>query len=121
MGKAEFLGRALGRPTVTLVEDNYRQPSLEWFQIHRGNDEAGELLATFQMFEVIKTLTLIFFFSLNLISNSKNVSQLNDSEGTQDNIPPLPDARDPVVGAPADTGPILPVPKGIRPTLAKYR
>ena len=47
--------------------------------------------------------------------------QLNDSEGTQDNIPPLPDARDPVVGAPADTGPILPVPKGIRPTLAKYR
>ena len=54
MGKAEFLGRALGRPTVTLVEDNYRQPSLEWFQIHRGNDEAGELLATFQMFEVIK-------------------------------------------------------------------
>ena len=51
VGKAEFLGRALGRPTVTLVEDNYRQPSLEWFQIHRGNEEAGELLATFQMFE----------------------------------------------------------------------
>ena len=47
--------------------------------------------------------------------------KLNDSEGTQDNIPPLPDARQAVVGAPADTGPILPVPKGIRPTLAKYR
>ena len=58
---------------------------------------------------------------MSLITNSDNFSQLNDSEGTQDNIPPLPDARDPVVGAPADTGPILPVPKGIRPTLAKYR
>ena len=61
VGKAEFLGRALGRPSVTLVEDNYRQPNLEWFQIHRGNDEAGELLATFQMFEVIKKSKLFFF------------------------------------------------------------
>ena len=68
VGKAEFLGRALGRPTVTLVEDNYRQPSLEWFQIHRGNDEAGELLATFQMFEVIKLCAVILPFKhLNLV------------------------------------------------------
>ena len=57
----------------------------------------------------------------NLHTSKIPFPQLNDSEGTQDNIPPLPDARDPVVGAPADTGPILPVPKGIRPTLAKYR
>ena len=162
VGKAEFLGRALGRPSVTLVEDNYRQPNLEWFQIHRGNDEAGELLAAFQMFEVnqgegsepVSKLaakarvtpgdgTLLWFtilrqawrymwFNLSLslgkcLTFAKNntsfliVPQLNESEGTQDNIPPLPDARDPVVGAPPDTGPILPVPKGIRPTLAKYR
>jgi hypothetical protein len=52
VGKAEFLGRALGKPSVNLAEDNYQQPNLEWFQIHRGNEESGELLAAFQMFEV---------------------------------------------------------------------
>ena len=52
MGKAEFLGRAIGKPVVTLGEDNYKVPSLEWFQIHRGNEEAGELLAVFELFEV---------------------------------------------------------------------
>lgn len=52
VGKAEFLGRAIGKPNVTLCEENYKAPSLEWFQIHRGSEEAGELLAAFEMFEV---------------------------------------------------------------------
>lgn len=52
VGKAEFLGRAIGKPVVLLCEDKYKQPSLEWFQIYRGNEEAGELLAAFEMLEV---------------------------------------------------------------------
>ena len=52
VGKAEFLGRAVGRPSVQLCECDYKMPSLEWFQIYRGTEEAGELLATFEMFEV---------------------------------------------------------------------
>lgn len=45
--------------------------------------------------------------------------QLSDSDTPQD-LPPLPDGKDPA-GLPQDTGPIMPVPRGIRPTLAKYR
>ena len=52
VGKAEFLGRAIGKPNVLLCEEDYKAPSLEWFQIYRGTDEAGELLAAFEMFEV---------------------------------------------------------------------
>ena len=53
VGKAEFLGRAIGKPNVQLCEEDYKTPSLEWFQIHRGSEDAGELLAAFEMFEVI--------------------------------------------------------------------
>jgi hypothetical protein len=52
VGKAEFLGRAIGKPNVQLCEEDYHTPSLEWYQIHRGAEEAGELLAAFEMFEV---------------------------------------------------------------------
>ena len=52
MGKAEFLGRAIGKPNAILCEEDYKAPSLEWFQIHRGAEDAGELLAAFEMFEV---------------------------------------------------------------------
>ena len=54
VGKAEFLGRAIGKPNVLLCEEDYKAPSLEWFQIYRGTDEAGELLAAFEMFEVCR-------------------------------------------------------------------
>ena len=50
------------------------------------------------------------------------------SETDMQDLPPFPDPKGgggsgPVVpsGPSGDTGPILPVPKGIRPTLAKYR
>ena len=42
VGKAEFLGRAIGKPHVNLCEDNYKTPILEWFQIFRGPEEAGK-------------------------------------------------------------------------------
>ena len=94
VGKAEFLGRATGRPSVHLEDsaEDYTVPNLEWFQIYRGNEESGELLAAFEMFE------------------------LGDSSRQ---LPPLPPC--PPIGAGIDTGPIMPIPPEIRPTLVKYR
>ena len=59
------------------------------------------------------------------MSNLLQLSETDDQE-----LPPFPPAKDisphPNVppapnGGPPDSGPILPVPVGIRPTLAKYR
>ena len=40
--------------------------SLEWFQIHRGSEEAGELLAAFEMFEVIHWINSLNYWKLEL-------------------------------------------------------
>lgn len=102
VGKSEFIGRALAKPCVKLLEEPYEPPNfpplLEWHEIQRGPDHAGELLACFELLEFSKS--------------SRELPQL-----------PLP--KDTFIdGGSAidiDTGPILPVPRGIRPTLAKYR
>ena len=46
------MGRAVGKPHIQLCEDSYKVQKLEWFQIYRGMEEAGELLSAFEMFEV---------------------------------------------------------------------
>lgn len=51
VGKSEFIGRAIAKPKVKLKEDHYKLPKLEWFEIVRGADNAGELLAAFEMLE----------------------------------------------------------------------
>lgn len=55
-GKSEFIGRALCKPVVKLSNERYEgpkfPPSLEWWDIHRGPDRAGELLATFELLQV---------------------------------------------------------------------
>lgn len=102
VGKSEFIGRALAKPYVKLEDEPYEAPNfpplLEWYEILRGSDHAGELLACFELLE----------FSQNL----KKLPQL-----------PLP--KETILegssAVPIETGPILPVPRGIRPTLAKYR
>ncbi|MPC26740.1 Fer-1-like protein 6 [Portunus trituberculatus] len=93
VGKSEFIGRALARPHIKLREDPYERPHLEWHDLFRGTDHAGELLATFELL------------------------QFPDSEEYGD-VVPIPQAKEFYGG---DAGPILPVPRGIRPTLAKYR
>lgn len=102
VGKSEFIGRALAKPHVKLRDETYSKPrfppSLEWFDITRGTDHAGELLATFELLE------------------------LREADGGS--LPPLPVAKDIPIYKDTDNsdiGPILPVPKGIRPTLARYR
>lgn len=52
VGKSEFIGRAIAKPKVKLKENPYKTPALEWFEIVRGTDNAGELLAAFEMLEI---------------------------------------------------------------------
>ncbi|XP_023341787.1 otoferlin, partial [Eurytemora carolleeae] len=98
VGKAEFLGRSIAKPHIHLAEEvEYRPPNLEWCQILRGTEEAGELLAAFELFE---------------ISDATNM------------LPSLPQPKDgpgQATQTGQDMGPILPVPPEIRPTLVKYR
>ncbi|XP_068632419.1 otoferlin-like [Battus philenor] len=102
VGKSEFIGRTIARPAIKAFQDSYERPqfppSLEWFEITRGDDSAGELLATFELLE---------------IPPKQDASVL----------PELPSPREPSGKSPHDInkGPILPVPRGIRPTLSKYR
>ena len=51
-GKSEFIGRALARPHIKLRDDPYGRPHLEWHDLFRGTDHAGELLATFELLQV---------------------------------------------------------------------
>ena len=69
------MGRAIGKPNVCLSEENYKQPSLEWFQIHRGNEEAGELLAAFEMFEVRNFVSLMSLRFSKLHSETRSRSR----------------------------------------------
>lgn len=103
-GKSEYIGRAIARPHVKLASEPYTPPqyppSLEWYDVTRGASRAGELLAVFELLEYPSTKDYGF--------------------------PTLPDPKDPscssqTPGSGQDQGPILPVPVGIRPTLAKYR
>ncbi len=55
-GKSEFIGRALAKPVVKMSHERYERPNfppnLEWFDIYRGSDRAGELLAAFELLQV---------------------------------------------------------------------
>uniref|UniRef100_A0A8D8QAC2 Otoferlin n=1 Tax=Cacopsylla melanoneura TaxID=428564 RepID=A0A8D8QAC2_9HEMI len=106
VGKSEFIGRAMAKPLVKLLEDPYTKPkfpaSLEWYPVHRGSEPAGELLATFELFQLPP----------------------NNRSGAGE-LPDLPDPKElymvSQLGPEQYIGPILPVPEGIRPTLARYR
>lgn len=102
VGKSEFIGRAMAKPHVKLAEEPYAEPNfpppLEWYEIQRGPDHAGELLACFEL--------------LQFTPNTKDLPVLPSPKETIEHSSTTIDI---------DTGPVLPVPRGIRPTLAKYR
>lgn len=92
VGKSEFIGRAIAKPHVKTLNDVYNKPSLEWYEITRGLDHAGELLATFELLQIKRG----------------PAGELLPPTG----VPDLPLSTD---------GNYLPVPDSIRPTLANYR
>ncbi|CAF4740059.1 unnamed protein product, partial [Rotaria sp. Silwood2] len=50
-GLPDFLGRVQCSPIVRLIPDEINPISkLKWFQVKRGKDNAGELLAAFELF-----------------------------------------------------------------------
>ncbi|KAH3789669.1 hypothetical protein DPMN_167855, partial [Dreissena polymorpha] len=49
-GEPEFLGRARAHPMVKLDPSDARSPVLQWYEITRGKDQGGELLAAFELF-----------------------------------------------------------------------
>lgn len=96
-GEIEFIGRAMARPLVKRAEDLYEKPlfppKLEWFQIYRGDNTAGELLAAFELF------------------------QINEEEDGESNMPPDPVEMDDEVNG----GTFYAVPDDIRPVMAQHR
>ncbi|XP_050031171.2 otoferlin [Dermacentor andersoni] len=96
VGKSEFIGRTIARPHVKFEDDTSCQPpSLEWHDLYRGTEPAGELLATFELL------------------------RFSPQEEKYD-MPELPMPKENVFRS-SERGPVYPVPKGIRPTLSTYR
>ena len=58
-GQPEFLGRAIIKPKVKSVNDIYVPPEwparLEWHDVYRGPSNAGEILASFELLQVLNT------------------------------------------------------------------
>ncbi|XP_074657543.1 otoferlin-like [Tubulanus polymorphus] len=101
MGDPEFLGRSIIIPNVVMLNDEYQLPTLEWWDIYRGQLKAGELLSAF---ELIQT----------------------DSSGQlPPGCPPTSDV--PAVQASAsmktsaEKSPVIPIPDSIKPPVCKYR
>ncbi|KAG4068663.1 hypothetical protein HA402_002354 [Bradysia odoriphaga] len=99
VGKSEFIGRAIAKPSIKLKENTYMTPSLEWFDITRGVDGAGELLAAFEMLEL----------------GSEDLPRL-----TEPKVLPVEVKSDRAVPQPSKCS-ILPVPRDVRPNLSKFR
>ncbi|KAL4231637.1 hypothetical protein ACF0H5_009217 [Mactra antiquata] len=49
-GEPEFLGRAKAHPMVKLDPSDARSVVLQWYEIKRGKESGGELLAAFELF-----------------------------------------------------------------------
>ncbi|XP_077991695.1 otoferlin-like [Glandiceps talaboti] len=99
VGKSEFIGRAVANPVIKTLHEPYEKPEfppfLEWFGIYRGQNPAGELLAAFEMLQL----------------------SCPDEPGPDTGLPP----GVPPLDRTTDRGPIIPVPRGIRPILSKHR
>ncbi|XP_031423274.1 fer-1-like protein 4 [Clupea harengus] len=52
LGSPQSLGRAFASPELKFVEEPYRKPMLQFFDISKGKVKAGELLAAFELIEL---------------------------------------------------------------------
>ena len=96
-GEIEFIGRVMSRPLVKLCDEPYEKPlfppKLEWFDIFRGENPSGEILAAFELFE------------------------LPEDEDTECYIPPPPEE----IEDEENGGTYYLVPDNIRPVMAPHR
>ncbi|KAI6071975.1 Otoferlin isoform X1 [Aix galericulata] len=57
VGKADFMGRTFAKPVVKMSDEQYCPPrfppQLEYYQIYRGNSTAGDLLAAFELLQIL--------------------------------------------------------------------
>ncbi|KAH9496796.1 hypothetical protein Btru_010276 [Bulinus truncatus] len=121
VGKSEFIGRALCKPVVKLCTEPYTPPKfpprLEWWDIYRGPDRAGELLAAFELLQKPfqeSELKAAYLTPPYARKSLLPLAPFGDASG-QD-LPPME-----LPATEKDRGPIMPVPKGIRPILSKHR
>lgn len=73
-GSPQALGRAFAKPELKFVEEPYKKPQLQFFEITKGKSKAGEILAAFELIELdyssFGEVGLQFF---SLISLKKNL------------------------------------------------
>ncbi|XP_059897346.1 otoferlin isoform X3 [Gadus macrocephalus] len=117
VGKAEFIGRAFAKPITKMCDEHYGPPrfppQLEYYQLYRGNNTAGDLLAAFELLQMPFDEEEMRRALINV--HSFAVPQIKIGQAGKAGLPPIDGPTDP------ERGPILPVPLGIRPVLSRYR
>ncbi|KAI8499156.1 synaptic vesicle exocytosis [Branchiostoma belcheri] len=113
-GKSEFIGRALAKPTIKMANERYTlpkfPPTLDWYPIFRGQEQAGELLAAFELIQMPIHEEEIL---QALYEQWDDKSKAEFPRGAK--LPPVTQPLE------SDRGPIVPVPRGIRPVVSKHR
>ena len=61
-GQDEFMGRCVVTPLVKMNGQEPPAPRLLWYDITRAGEEAGEILAAFELFLVCATMNTAVFF-----------------------------------------------------------
>ncbi|XP_064639493.1 otoferlin-like isoform X3 [Lineus longissimus] len=101
VGDPEFLGRAIAKPHIYMLWDEYEPPQLQWWEVYRAQFKGGELLACFELVQV----------------------------GEDGQLPPFcpPSPRDMFIKDQIAKGKkekdikLIPIPRPIRPSVCKYR
>ncbi|KAA0707661.1 Fer-1-like protein 4 [Triplophysa tibetana] len=52
LGSPQALGRAYAKPELKFVEEPYKKPQLQFFEITKGKSKAGEILAALELIEL---------------------------------------------------------------------
>lgn len=51
-GSPQALGRAYAKPELKFVEEPYKKPQLQFFEITKGKSKAGEILGALELIEL---------------------------------------------------------------------
>ncbi len=76
-GSPQALGRAFAKPELKFVEEPYKKPQLQFFEITKGKSKAGEILAAFELIELdyssFGEVGLPFFSLISLQKTARRV------------------------------------------------